>query len=95
MTNCIHPDILYKALSHDFNKTSLVQQRFHGIQANTSALSPEKLDNSIELKCSDFTELAQSIQRLTEIISLKIVGGCCGTNGTHMNHIAKIMSQGL
>lgn len=93
MTNCIHPDILYKALICDFNQTFLVKQRFHGIQANTSALSPEELDNSLELKCSDCIELAQSMQRLTEIISLKIVGGCCGTDNTHINEIAQIMSS--
>ncbi|MEN6315345.1 MAG: homocysteine S-methyltransferase family protein [Clostridiaceae bacterium] len=38
------------------------------------------------------TELAQSMRKLTEIISLKIVGGCCGTDNTHINQIAKIMS---
>lgn len=92
MTNCIHPDVLYKALSHDFNQTLLVKQRFHGIQANTSALSPEELDNSAELKCSDCTELARSMQRLTAIMSLKIAGGCCGTDNTHISAIAQIMS---
>lgn len=49
MANCIHPDILYKALSNNFNQTTLVGQRFHGIKANTSALSPEELDDSVEL----------------------------------------------
>lgn len=91
MTNCVHPDILYKALCYDFNQTSLVRQRFHGIQANTSALPPEKLDNSIELKYSDDKELGQSIRRLAGIISLKIVGGCCGTDNSHINQIARIM----
>jgi S-methylmethionine-dependent homocysteine/selenocysteine methylase len=46
MTNCIHPSVLYKALSWDFNQTTLVKQRFQGIQANTSQLPPEQLDNS-------------------------------------------------
>ena len=92
MTNCIHPDVLYKALSCDFNQTLLVKQRFHGIQANTSALSPEELDNSIELKYSDCIELAQSMHKLTNLISLKIAGGCCGTDNTHINEIAQILS---
>ena len=92
MTNCVHPDVLYKALSYDFNQMLLVKQRFHGIQANTSVLSPEELDNSVELKCSDCTELAQSMQKLTKIMSLRIVGGCCGTDNTHINEIARTMS---
>ncbi|MDP4094675.1 MAG: homocysteine S-methyltransferase family protein [Bacillota bacterium] len=88
MTNCIHPAVLYKALSWDFNKTTLVKQRFHGIQANTSVLPPEELDNSKDLKCSDCSELAQSMYKLTEIMSLKIIGGCCGTDNTHISQIA-------
>lgn len=94
MANCVHPVILYKALSHDFNKTPLVRQRFGGIQANSSPLSPEELDNSTDLKCSDCMELAQSIQQLSQLISLKIVGGCCGTDDTHINQIAEYMTSG-
>lgn len=47
MTNCVHPIIVYKALSQSFNSTELVHNRFKGIQANASAISPEKLDNSL------------------------------------------------
>ncbi len=92
MSNCVHPDVLYEALSRDFNQTVFVKQRFHGIQANASALSPEELDNSEEPKCSDPIELAQSMKKLTELITLRIVGGCCGTDNTHIDEIAKIMS---
>lgn len=88
MTNCIHPTILYEALSQDFNKTALVKQRFHGIQANTSALPPEQLDNSKDIKTSDCFELAQTMSNLNELITLKIVGGCCGTDNAHIEAIA-------
>ena len=92
MVNCVHPDILYKALSHGFNQTLLVKQRFHGIQANTSALSPAELDDSAELKYSDCTELARSMQKLTALVALRIVGGCCGTDNTHIEAMARLMS---
>ena len=88
MTNCIHPNVLYKALSWDFNQTALVKQRFQGIQANTSELPPEQLDNSAELKCSDCLELAHAMYKLTELMTLKIIGGCCGTDNTHISKIA-------
>ncbi|MDQ7094330.1 homocysteine S-methyltransferase family protein [Desulfosporosinus sp. PR] len=93
MTNCIHPTILFKALSYDFNKTPLVKSRFHGIQANTSALSPEELDNSAELICSNPIELAWAVSKLRELISLKIAGGCCGTDNTHIDQIALHLRQ--
>lgn len=89
MVNCVHPKVLYSALSKQFNQTPLVKKRFGGIQANTSPLSPEELDNSIDLKCSNSIEFANEIIRLNHFINLNIVGGCCGTNNTHIEQIAK------
>ena len=43
MTNCIHPKVLYEALSKSFNQTDTVKSRFMGIQANTSPLSQKNL----------------------------------------------------
>ena len=89
MTNCVHPAVAYAALSHEFNQTNLVRQKFRGIQANTSPLSPEELDGSADLKCSDALSLAKEIKRLSEVMELKIVGGCCGTDQSHIEQIAK------
>lgn len=89
MTNCVHPNILYEALNQDFNKTDLVKTRFKGIQANTSPLSPEELDGATDLKCSDDKLLADEIIKLNDIIKLIICGGCCGTDQTHLEEIAK------
>lgn len=93
MANCVHPRILYSALSKEFNRTPLVKDRFGGIQANTSPLSPEELDNSIDLKSSDHIELANEIIKLNDFINLNIVGGCCGTDNTHISEIAKRISR--
>lgn len=93
MTNCIHPTVLYKALSWSFNRTSLVRQRFHGIQANTSALPPEELDNSKDLKGSDCLSLAQAMYELAKVMTLKIIGGCCGTDNSHITQIASIFTS--
>lgn len=93
MANCVHPTILYSVLSKEFNRTPLVKKRFGGIQANTSPLSPEELDNSIDLKSSDHIELANEIIKLNDFINLSIVGGCCGTDNTHISEIAKRISR--
>ena len=93
MVNCIHPLVLEEALSHYFNKTMIVRQRFHGIQANTSTLSPEELDNSEKLVTSDKTSLANNMIELSKYIDLKIYGGCCGTDGSHMEALAKRISD--
>ena len=89
MTNCVHPDILSRALSHDFNRTLNVQTRFLGIQANASPLTYEELDGSHDLKCSDPVSLAQSMIQAKRKFGLRILGGCCGTDGNHLREIAK------
>lgn len=93
MTNCVHPKVLYEALDHDYNKTPEVYSRFRGIQANTSPLSPEELDNSIDLKTSDAVLLAKEVSDLDSLIDLKIYGGCCGTDKSHMEEIARTISS--
>lgn len=93
MTNCVHPVVLMEALAFEPNKTDLVKERFRGIQANTSSLSPEELDQSLELKTSDKISLANDIMKLYDLMDLKIIGGCCGTDGSHIDEIAKRISS--
>jgi S-methylmethionine-dependent homocysteine/selenocysteine methylase len=91
MTNCVHPQIVYAALSQPFNRNERVSTRFLGIQANTSPLPYDKLDNAEELKTSEPELLADEMIKLREISPIKIFGGCCGTDGRHMAEIAKRM----
>lgn len=93
MTNCVHPIVLKKALSCSINKTQLIRERFGGLQANTSPLSPEELDNSPDLKYSDSVSLACDMMKLSEYFTPKIFGGCCGTDNTHIEEIAKRLSN--
>lgn len=89
LTNCIHPGLVHEALSQQFNRTETVRERFIGIQANTSSLSYAELDGSADLKCSPPGELAAWMMKLKADFGLRIFGGCCGTDGTHMAGIAR------
>jgi S-methylmethionine-dependent homocysteine/selenocysteine methylase len=91
MANCVHPRIVYEALLQPFNNNEMVHMRFKGIQVNTSALSYTELDNSKDLKTSEPTEIAIDTVKLREISPFQIFGGCCGTDGRHMNEIAKLI----
>lgn len=93
MTNCVHPTVVFKALSQAYNKTTIVKERFKGIQANTSPLPPEGLDNSRDLKTSDAHSFATDMLELYENFNLKIFGGCCGTDDTHMNETARKLKR--
>ena len=91
MTNCVHPDVVLRALSQPWNRTKPVRVRFRGIQANASALAPEELDGSKDVQSSSPGDLAEGICRLGERMDLTIVGGCCGTDGRHLRAIAEAL----
>jgi methionine synthase I (cobalamin-dependent) len=93
MTNCVHPSVLYEALPQPFNSTKLVGDRFWGIQANASHLTPEKLDGASELESSDAGVLADDMLRLRTDKKLRVFGGCCGSDGTHLEEIACRLTQ--
>lgn len=93
MTNCVHPVILGKALAHSFNQTQAVKERFAGIQANASPMSPEELESGGEILVSDSRELAEDMLNLHREYNLKILGGCCGTDHIYMEEIAKLVSD--
>ena len=93
MTNCVHPAILREAMSKPFNKTEIVKTRFAGIQANAACLAPSSLDNSKTLLTSAATDLADEFESLQNVFPLKIIGGCCGTDNTHIEELAKRFSE--
>ena len=93
MTNCVHPSILYKALSQPVNDCEEVRSRFLGIQANTSPLSYAELDNSIDLKTTKPDLLAEEMMKLNSLHRFKIFGGCCGTDDRHMRKIAESLKK--
>lgn len=89
MTNCVHPAIVYEALSVSCNGSELVGKRFWGVQGNTSPFSYAELDNSPDLKCSKPKEFTGSMLKLKQHKSIKIFGGCCGTDCSHMEYLAQ------
>lgn len=93
MANCVHPDVLHQALTHPHNDTLLVHERFQGIQANASALSPEELEGCTDLLSSSPDELADRLMTLLWDFPLKICGGCCGTDVRHLHRFAELLRK--
>jgi len=75
------------------NSTDLVRRRFWGIQANASRLSPEELDGASSLESSDAALLADDMVRLRDDMGLRVFGGCCGTDGSHLEEIARRLTR--
>lgn len=89
MANCVHPRIVNEALRQPFNCNDVVYNRFSGIQANTSSLPYKELEQAKDLKTSDPVIFAEEMIKLRIHNRIKIFGGCCGTDGRHMEEIAK------
>lgn len=89
MINCTHASFARSALLHETNSSPAVRSRMLGLLANTAALSPEDLDNSAELVEEDPESFGRSVSALGEELGLRIVGGCCGTDGRHLRSLAQ------
>ena len=85
--NCVHPAVFREAIKN----SESISDRLMGLQANTSAKSPEELDGLEYLETTEPKEFAESIVSLHTQFGLKILGGCCGTDHRHIEEIAKLI----
>jgi len=93
MVNCVHPTIFEQAIIHNITISENMTKRILGFQANTSAKSPEELDDLSYLDSSDPEEFADLMIALHKRFGIKVLGGCCGSDGRHIVEIAKRLSQ--
>ena len=89
LINCTHASVFRKALAHGENSSALVRSRVAGLLANTSALSPEELDNSARLVEEDPGVFGRSVASLRGELGMKLLGGCCGTDDRHIRSLAQ------
>lgn len=86
MVNCAHPQHFIR----EFYDDSDWKWRIAGIRANASLKSHDELDNSTTLDAGDKCLLAEGYAELSTLLpSLKIIGGCCGTDHNHLDEICK------
>ena len=89
MVNCAHPTHLRPALDAAREAGESWLPRFRGFRANASRMSHAELDESPELDRGDVDELAREVASMHEAYSLRVVGGCCGTDHEHIAAIAR------
>ena len=86
MANCVHTSIFAAALGR---LDPALRPRVLGLQANTSTKTPTEFDGLSNLDTEPPGVFAEAMQRLQEGFGLKILGGCCGTNGGHIRALAE------
>jgi S-methylmethionine-dependent homocysteine/selenocysteine methylase len=86
MLNCAHPEHFVPALK---GKPSWAL-RIRGLRANASRKSHAELNDSAELDAGNPRELGAQYAELKRRLlpRLNVVGGCCGTDHRHVEHIA-------
>ena len=95
LANCTHASIFKNAIMHNAHSSSTVRKRVAGLLANTAALEPEKLNDSEELVEEDPETFGKSLASLHAELGMKILGGCCGTDDRHIDHLAKQLVREL
>ena len=85
MVNCAHPT----HFAHVFGGAPAWTSRVAGVRANASRLSHAELDEAPELDRGDPLELATAYRQLRdELPTLRVLGGCCGTDHRHVDAIS-------
>jgi S-methylmethionine-dependent homocysteine/selenocysteine methylase len=86
MINCAHP-------LHFINEIETLDDwklRIKGVRANASCKSHAELDEATELDSGDPTDFGKwHIKLLEKLPHLKVFGGCCGTDVSHIIEICK------
>jgi S-methylmethionine-dependent homocysteine/selenocysteine methylase len=85
MINCAHP----VHFRHLLDGSPAWAARLGGVRANASTLSHAELDEAETLDPGDPADLAERYRELRALVpSLRVLGGCCGTNHRHLDAIA-------
>lgn len=86
--NCVHPTIADEALT-----AQPIGDRAIGLFANASALTPEELDGRDELDASTPEAFAVELIATGQTHELSILGGCCGTDASHLRAVAALLRR--
>lgn len=94
MINCVHPDNFRKALAAPGQDRSITDTRIAGLQANTSRKSPEELDGRETLDGEEPYTFGKLMGELHKDFSLRLLGGCCGTDDRHIEAMVSYLTTG-
>jgi len=86
--NCAHPTFL---CPHDQPKS--VFERLIGYQGNASSLDHCDLDGAAEIKAEPVADWSAQMLELNQTYGVKMLGGCCGTNGEHLRTLVSLTKQ--
>lgn len=87
--NCVHAQVLEMALEAVATTHPESCRRLLAFQANTADGEVEDLDGSVDLITEPANPFADRVGRLRGQFGLRVLGGCCGTDGEHIEALAR------
>jgi homocysteine S-methyltransferase len=88
MVNCVHASAFRTAFLHEAIQMPRLAVRLVGLQANTSAKSPQELEGCPSLDTEEPEVFAEAMLALNRDLGIRVLGGCCGTDQRHIQLLA-------
>jgi len=88
--NCVHTSVFAAAVSVVRTRNPAAASRIVGIDANTSAKTPEELDGLDEIDTEAPEDFGRNVHALREAFGISYLAGCCGSS---TDHIAALASE--
>lgn len=89
LVNCVHASVYAKAYDAIARTHPGAARRIVGLEANTSALSPEELDALDEIATQTPEDFGREVWALHRTTGARYLGGCCGSGTEHIEALAE------
>ncbi len=87
--NCVHASIFSSALNAIKSRNSPAFTRIRGLDANTSAKTPEELEGLEEIDPEAPEDFGENLWALHKSFDTVYLGGCCGSSTEHIEALAQ------
>lgn len=87
MVNCVYPTFIRAE-----KQPMELFERLIGIQANASSKTHDQLEGSASLLQDSLADWSEKMVQLNRDFGIKILGGCCGTDGTYLRSLVNSLS---
>jgi homocysteine S-methyltransferase len=91
--NCVHASVFSAAYTAIHDRNARAAERVVGIDANTSAKTPDELDGLTEIDTEAPADFGKNVASLHEMFGISYLGGCCGSSTEHIADLAKRCSK--
>ncbi len=93
--NCVHTSVYAAALRAAGARDAAATARFKGLEANTSAKTPEELEGLEELDTEAPEDFGPGLWAVHQEFGTCYLGGCCGTSTEHIEAFARSRTNAL